>query len=256
MQNRQHERPWWWTPQQESMAQDRQVYELIHRINKEQRDSQQKDKQRELRQMNHCPQQTQPLAMEGNLNLPSANIHQPPQSNVSVSVARDIYAAAKARNDRLHAELRQRIYYDPSSINVSCTDPRPSLPPDPWLRTSHSPQAQQTQSPFNLPAREASIANTKSLERSIDNDQCDMVEVRSAEARIRLGWLGINLVNRNCYQVPFVQRQVPLEHIPCAEHRGSQTRTAQILPCQPSSHTQCPDSHVPCGPQSKLHRSR
>ena len=102
MQNRQHNRPWWWTLQQESMAQDRQVYELTHRINKE------KNKQGEFRHVIHSPQQTQLHEMEGNLNLHPAHIHQPPQSDVSVSVACDLYAAARARNDRLHAELRQR----------------------------------------------------------------------------------------------------------------------------------------------------
>ena len=185
------------TPQEEFREQSRQLNELKYQYNKQQRDLQLKE-QRELQRqrnghaychcrnwmdhwrMNHCPQQTQPLAIMGNLNsfnqreydqlkpLPSANIHQLP--------------------------LRQGyggVYYDPSAINVPCTDPRSSLPPDPWLRTSHSRQAQQTQPPFNLPARESSVANMKSLESFIDNDQCDMVEVRSAEARNRVGRLGI-----------------------------------------------------------------
>ena len=59
------------------------------------------------------------------------------------------------------------------------------------LRPSHSPQPQQTQPPFIYPAREASVAETESLERPIDNDQCDLVVVRSAENLYRSDWLGI-----------------------------------------------------------------
>ena len=55
--------------------------------------------------------------------------------------------------------------------------------------------------------------------------------------------------------LPFVQRQVPLEHMPWAEHLGSQVLTEQTSPCHPGSQTHRPDSQEPWGPQSKLHRS-
>ena len=102
MQNRQHDRPWWWTLQQESMAKDRQLYDLTHS------NSQEKDKQREPRYVNYRPQQTQLHEIQGNLNLPSADFHQPPQTDIPLSVAHDSYDAAETRNDELHAELRQR----------------------------------------------------------------------------------------------------------------------------------------------------
>ena len=101
-------------------------------------------------------------------SLPSANIYQLP--------------------------LRQgyeNIYHDTPAVGAPSAGPRSALQPGPWLRTSHLQQIPQTQLPFNLPARESSVANLKSLESFIDNDQCDMVEIESSESRYRSGWLGI-----------------------------------------------------------------
>ena len=50
--------------------------------------------------------------------------------------------------------------------------------------------------------------------------------------------LAIVQENDNMNFLPFVQRHVPLEHIPWAEHLASQTLTEHTLPCHPSSQMQ------------------
>ena len=79
------------------------------------------------------------------------------------------------------------VYYDPYAIKVARTDPRSPLPSDPWLRDSHPRQAQQTQPPFDLPARESRIANIKSLDSFIQLDN-DQYSSKSVEAWIEAGW--------------------------------------------------------------------
>ena len=55
--------------------------------------------------------------------------------------------------------------------------------------------------------------------------------------------------------LPFVHKQVPLEHIPWSWHLGSHSFSLQPSPDHPSWQTQRPDSQSPWGPQSRLQRS-
>ena len=158
-------------PQEDIREQRRQLEELRDQYDEELRDLQLKDEQRELRRQRNghinchcrnwidpwpkdpCPQQTQPP-----FELPARES--------SIANKGNLNSFNQIDNDQLKPLPSANINYDPSAINVTCTDPRSPLPPDPWLGASHSRQAQQTQPPFDLPARESSIANIKSLDSS------------------------------------------------------------------------------------------
>ena len=85
--------------------------------------------------------------------------------------------------------------------------------------------------------------------------------MKNKKALYKTGEFGLNILKvwhyywALCVDLPLVHKQVPLEHIPWAEHLGSQVLTVQTSPCHPGSQTHRPDSQDPWGPQSKLQRS-
>ena len=90
----------------------------------------------------------------------------------------------------------ENVCHDIPAVGVPGADPQPSLQPDPWLRPPFSGQIPRTQPPYYLPAKESSVANLKSLESFITNDQNDWVEVESSESRYRSSWLGVIEVDK------------------------------------------------------------
>ena len=225
------------TSQEDIREQRRQLNELRNQYDKEL-----KDEQRELRrqrnghitchcrnwmdpwQINHCPQQTQPpVAL--------------PARESSVANKGNLNSFNQIDNDQLKPLPSANIKYDPSAIIVTCTDPRPPLPPDPWLGASHYRQTQQTQLPFDLPARESSVANIKSLDSFFHpyDDQC------SSKSSTHIKYTPSTIITeQGMGQTPYASRY-PEEHL--RTHDPPELSLHSSRPTTPEPHSPITDHH-------------